>query len=215
MIWVSKKDEERLNQILNKEKWIFGNVTYTQGEKFNILSFLAKIVNWLQKFTRKERDNLNYYIAHSFQVYKQWVFEMDKDRGGKLNHLFQSNTFRKMPDGIIKLYVLKEEFNKKVYNSLISQNVGRPYNLRKALKSATFVPKIIYIFFNKKPKSADMCSQNVIDRWLPKIIKNFEYDYKKDMPEDLDYYFENKLKLKPIILEIKNQQIQWSKQQEF
>ena len=194
---------------------IIGNINYLKFKKQSkILGFIIKTINKLQKITRKERDDPDNYWEHSFVLIKKinniWVFEMDKDRGGQINHLFQSNTFRKnIQDGIMHLYTLPKEFKKESCEKLLKENIGRQYNLRKALTHATFIPKWIYIFFTKKPKNADMCSQNIIDRWLPVVKSDFKWKYSTKMPEDLEYYLKEDLGLQPISLKIINEEIKW------
>ena len=218
MIYVSPEDIGKILKLVKDDRLVIGNATYSESKKskkFNMLGFLAKIVNNLQKFTRKKRDDLKNYWGHSFVMIKElnniWVFEMDKDRGGKINHLFQSNTFRKeIQDGLIHLYTLPVKFKQEIRNELLRKNVDRKYNLRRALKNATFIPKWIYIFFTKKPKNADMCSQNIIDRWLPVVKSDFKWNYSRKMPEDLEYYLKKDLKLKPTTLKIVNEEIKWN-----
>jgi hypothetical protein len=217
MIFVKPEDINKILKIVSNNKLVIAHATYlpSKNGKFNMLGFLANIVNKLQKFTRKKRDDLNYYWAHSFVLINDkkniWVFEMDIERGGKLNHLFQCNTFRNdIHDGKINIYTLPEEFKMEDCKKLLKENIGRKYNLRKALTHATFIPKWIYIFFAKKPKSYDMCSQNIIDRWLPIVKKDFNWQYDSKMPEDIKYYLKEDLMLEPTTLKIVNEQIQWN-----
>lgn len=214
MIKADLNDLKELKKLCPRGHLIIASSTYKGWRR--VLELMATtIANPIQLLKKRKYNNKDYYIGHLFVIYYKnkslWVGEMDWKKNWSESPITESNTFKKLYDGQIRIFDLgaipKDEFK-----SFLTYAKTVRYTYIGALASEIFFLKI---FRSEKNLSRKRHCGSIFVRYQPffKYFKTTGNELLKEFgthhPEAIDYYLKNNFDLK--IVKINEGKIIWNK----
>lgn len=210
MIKTSLSDISKLKELCPKDHLIIATSTYKGWRR--LLELLATfIINPIQLLKRRNYNNKDHYISHTFTIFYKndslWVGEMDWKDNWKENPIRRSNTFKKLYSGQVRIYDLGN-IPYITFQDFLKYARTVKYPLIGAIASEFWFLKP---FRSKNNLETKRHCGSIFVKYQP-FFKYFDTTGKIMLkrfgthhPEAIDYYLNNKFKLK--IVEVKQEKI--------